>query len=116
MGKSIKTYAMCTVVHGETDALAEQAVRRYDEAADVGALANMLRSWGVADGPDADRRARGMPACNTQMAVGSPTTCAEQIEAFFEECEVDGVMLIFPDYVAGLDMFGREILPRLAAA
>ena len=48
MSKTIKTYAMCTVVHGETDAQAEDAVRRYDEAADVGALANMLRSWGVA--------------------------------------------------------------------
>ena len=114
MGKSIKTYAMCTVVHGQTDADAEDAVRRYDEAADVGALANMLRSWGVAEGAEAERRAKGMPACNTQMAIGSPATCAEQIEAFFDDCEVDGVMLIFPDYVEGLDMFGREILPRLA--
>ena len=116
MDTTIKTYAMCTVVHGETDAKAEDAVRRYNEAADFGAIANMLRSWGVAQGDEAERRARGMPACNTQMAIGSPATCAEQIEAFFEECEVDGVMLIFPDYVEGLDMFGREILPRLAAA
>ena len=113
MGKTIKTYAMCTVVHGETDAEAEAAVRRYNEAADFGAIANMLRSWGVADGAEADRRAQGMPACSTQMAIGSPATCAEQLETFLEECALDGVMLIFPDYVEGLDMFGREILPRL---
>jgi pyrimidine oxygenase len=116
MGKSIKTYAMCTMVHGETDAEAEAAVRRYDEAADCGAIANMLRSWGVAQGADAEQRARGMPACNTQMAVGSPATCAEQLASFIEECALDGVMLIFPDYVEGLDMFGREVLPRLAQA
>ena len=50
------------------------------------------------------------------MAIGSPATCREQIEAFLTECAMDGVMLIFPDYVEGLDMFGREILPRLTAA
>jgi pyrimidine oxygenase len=116
LGKTIKTYAMCTVVHGETDAEAEEAVRRYNEGADFGAIANMLRSWGVAEGAEAERRALGMPACNTQMAVGSPATCAEKIEAFFDDCDLDGVMLIFPRYVEGLDMFGREILPRLAPA
>jgi pyrimidine oxygenase len=115
MGKTIKTYAMCTMVHAETDAAAEAAVRRYNEAADFGAIANMLRSWGVAQGSAADERARGMPACNTQMAIGSPSTCAEQLETFIEECALDGVMLIFPDYVEGLDMFGREVLPRLGA-
>ena len=29
------------------------------------------------------------------------------------ECELDGLMLIFPDYVEGLAMFGGEILPAL---
>ena len=62
LGKTIKTYAMCTVVHGETDAKAEAIARRYDEAADTWRfiIANMLRSWGVADG----RRPIGAPkAC-----------------------------------------------------
>jgi pyrimidine oxygenase len=49
----------------------------------------------------------------TQTAVGSPATCAEKIEQFLSYCELDGLMLIFPDYVEGLKMFGGEILPRL---
>ena len=114
MGKTIKTYAMCTVVHGETDAKAQATARRYDEAVDTGAIANMLRSWGVADGAEAEHRAKDMPACSTQMAIGSPATCGEQLESFMAECALDGVMLIFADYVEGLEMFGREILPRLA--
>jgi pyrimidine oxygenase len=31
------------------------------------------------------------------------------------ECELDGLMLIFPDYEEGLAMFGGEILPKLRA-
>jgi pyrimidine oxygenase len=49
----------------------------------------------------------------TQTAVGSPASCGEQVEAFLDYCELDGLMLIFPDYVEGLKMFGQEILPKL---
>jgi pyrimidine oxygenase len=49
----------------------------------------------------------------TYTAVGSPGSCAEQVEEFLDYCELDGLMLIFPDYVEGLRMFGAEILPRL---
>jgi alkanesulfonate monooxygenase SsuD/methylene tetrahydromethanopterin reductase-like flavin-dependent oxidoreductase (luciferase family) len=55
-------------------------------------------------------------ACSTQMAIGSPAACAEQLDAFLTERALDGVMLIFPDYVEGLDMFSREIPPFLAGA
>jgi pyrimidine oxygenase len=51
----------------------------------------------------------------TQTAVGAPETCAEQVERFITECELDGVMLIFPDYVQGLKMFGADILPKMQA-
>jgi pyrimidine oxygenase len=49
----------------------------------------------------------------TQTMVGAPDTCAEKVDAFMRHCELDGLMLIFPDYVEGLKMFGSEILPRL---
>ncbi len=49
----------------------------------------------------------------TQTVVGSPATCREQIEAFLDHGELDGLMLIFPDYVEGLAMFGAEVLPAL---
>jgi pyrimidine oxygenase len=49
----------------------------------------------------------------TQTAVGSPATCAHEVEEFLTFCELDGIMLIFPDYVEGLKMFGADILPGL---
>jgi pyrimidine oxygenase len=114
LGKTVRTYAMCTIIHAESDAGAEALVRRYAEGADMGAILAMLASWGV----PAERlasTAEKQGAFMTQTMVGSPATCGEQVEAFMTECELDGLMLIFPDYVEGLSMFGSEILPRLRA-
>jgi hypothetical protein len=44
----------------------------------------------------------------THTVVGSPSTCAEQIEEFVTYCELDGLMLIFPDYVEGPDHVRRR--------
>jgi len=111
-GTAIKTYAMCTLIHADTDAEAEALVRHYAEGVDMGAVIDMLRSWGVpAERLDAAAKAQG--AFMTQTAVGSPATCREKVEEFLTYCELDGLMLIFPDYVEGLRMFGAEILPRL---
>jgi pyrimidine oxygenase len=113
LGVTIKTYAMCTLIHAETDAGAEALVRRYAEGVDMAAIITMLESWGVpSDRLSAAARAQG--AFMTQTAVGSPATCAELVAEFIDYCELDGLMLIFPDYVEGLKMFGSEILPQFA--
>jgi pyrimidine oxygenase len=115
LGTNIKTYAMCTLVHADTDAKAEALVARYQDGKDMGAIINMLKSWGVP--PErltsiADKQGAFM----TQTMVGSPATCAEKVDRFVTECELDGLMTIYPDYVEGLKMFGAEILPRLQMA
>jgi len=112
LGTSIKTYAMCTLIYAETDAKAEALVSKYAEGADMGAIIAMLQSWGVP--PERlSAVASTQGPFMTQTAVGSPATCAEKVEEFVSYCELDGLMLIFPDYVEGLKMFGTEILPGL---
>jgi pyrimidine oxygenase len=114
-GKPIKTYAMCTIVHAETDAKAEALVERYCDGVDMGAVIEMLKSWGVP--PERlDSVAKQQGAFMTQTAVGSPETCADKVEEFLLHAELDGLMLIFPDYVEGLKMFGADILPGLRMA
>ncbi len=114
LGTTIKTYAMCTLVYAETDAKAEKLADHYRDGKDMGAIINMLKSWGVP--PErlsavADQQGPFM----TQTMIGSPATCAEKVEEFVNYCELDGLMMIFPDFVEGLRMFGSEILPRLQA-
>ena len=111
-GKQIKTYAMCTVVHAETDGEAEALARRYAEGVDLAAVVEMLAAWGVA--PERlESGAAAQGAFMTETEVGSPATCADKIEEFLTYAELDGLMLIFPDYVEGLKMFGADILPGL---
>ena len=114
LGTTIRTYAMCTVVHADADQEAEAIARRYDEGADIEAVIAMLESWGMGGG-DLRAKALSTGAFMTQTAIGSPTTCAAKIQEFVDYAELDGLMLIFPDYVEGLTMFGSEILPGLRA-
>jgi pyrimidine oxygenase len=116
-GKTIKTYAMCTVIHGGSDAEAERIAGRYREGLDEGAVLGMLESYGaVAPGTDNAMTARARGAFMTHTVIGSPMTCAEKMESFMRHCALDGLMLIFADYAEGLRVFGREMLPLLRKA
>ncbi|WP_304165249.1 LLM class flavin-dependent oxidoreductase [Phenylobacterium aquaticum] len=115
LGKTIKTYAMCTIVHGETEAKAQARVAHYKDGADMGAILEMLKNWGV-PAEHLSKAAEQQGAFMTQTAIGTPESCGQQVHEFVEFAELDGLMLIFPDYVEGLEMFGAEILPGLRSA
>ena len=113
LGKPIRTYCMMTVITAATDAEAEAKADRYRRGLDEGAVLGMLQSYGVA-GNAMTARAQG--AFMTQTAVGSPATCARKIEAFLRDCDIDGLMFVFDDYLEGTQVTGREILPALRSA
>ena len=113
-GTTTKTFCMCTVVHDETDAAAAKKVAFYREGLDAGAVQGMQRSYGMeADGRDSIMGQNAKNTFMTHMVHGTPETCREGIKSLIIEGELDGVMLIFPDYVEGLTVFGNEILPGL---
>ena len=113
LGKPIKTYCMMTVITAPTDAEAEAKAQKYREGLDEGAVLGMLESYGV-QGNAMTARAQG--AFMTQTAVGSPATCAAKIEQFLRDCDIDGLMFVYDDYVQGLRVTAREILPALRKA
>jgi pyrimidine oxygenase len=117
-GRSIKAYSMLTVVVDETDAAAEARAVEYGRGLDREALANMRRSWGI----PADRAlawaegASGEQAFQTAYVTGSPETVAAHIRSVVDTAGLDGLMLIFPDYLADLPVFGERVLPLLREA
>jgi pyrimidine oxygenase len=112
-GKPIKVYAMCTVVYGDTDAKAEAIAQKYRDGVDLAGVEGMGINAGLPPGADNAMIARARTAFLTETVIGSPQTCLEQMDVFLTYCQLDGLMLIFPDYIEGLTMFGEEILPRL---
>ena len=117
LGKTIKTYAMCTVIHGGSDAAAEAVAESYRAGLDEGAVLGMLESYGVdTRGKDNAMVARAKGAFMTHTVIGAPNTCAQKISALLKDCALDGLMLVFADYAEGLRVAGREILPLVKAA
>lgn len=117
-GRECKTYSMMTVVLGDTDEAAHARVAEYGEGVDREALINMSLAWGV----PLDRArawaedATGEEAFQVQYVAGSAQTVAAEILRLVSEADLDGLMLIFPDYLTDLPEFGRTVLPLLRAA
>ena len=113
LGKPIRTYCMMTVITAPTDAQAQAKADKYCAGLDEGAVAGMLESYGAV-GNAMTARAQG--AFMTQAVVGSPASCAQQIEAFLRDCDLDGLMFVYDDYARGVAVTGEEILPQLRRA
>ncbi|MEL5990538.1 LLM class flavin-dependent oxidoreductase [Microbacterium phosphatis] len=117
LGRSVRTYSMLTIVQDETDAAAEARAARYGEGIDRVALSNMRRSWGW----DAQRAlawaqdAKGEEAFQTPYVTGTAETISERILTVLDTAELDGLMLIFPDYLEDMPAFGEGVLPALRA-
>lgn len=114
-GRECRSYAMLTVVQAETDAEAERLVKHYGSGLDREALVNMRTSWGLpaelalawAEG------AKGEDAFQTPYVAGSTERVIEHIRHVVHTAELDGLMLIFPEYNEDLTHFGQTVLPTL---
>ncbi|WP_300678773.1 LLM class flavin-dependent oxidoreductase [Nocardioides sp.] len=117
LGRTCKTYAMLTVVQGETDAAAQARVSAYGEGLDREALLNMSLAWGIPE--DWARSwvedATGEKAFQVPYVAGAADTVAAEIRRLVAAADLDGLMLIFPDYLSDLPLFGRTVLPQLRA-
>ena len=110
--KPVKTFAMYSIVEGATDAEAEARAQHYIEGVDVGAVKGMLASYGMLDdGRENSMIARSRQAFMSSKLVGSAETIAQKIVDTVRAADLDGMMLVFPDFVGDLKGFGERILP-----
>ncbi|MDI9918144.1 LLM class flavin-dependent oxidoreductase [Rhodococcus sp. IEGM 1379] len=116
-GRSLKTYAMATVVLGDTDADADRRYELYGAGADQEALQNMAIAYGMPVDKNAapGAKAQEQSGFQTEVIKGSAETVTSKIEEMVEYAKLDGLMLIFPDYVPDMTAFAAAVLPSLSA-
>ncbi|WP_228765157.1 LLM class flavin-dependent oxidoreductase [Aeromicrobium sp. S22] len=115
LGRECRTYAMLTVVQGDTDAEAEALVAEYGRGIDRPAIALMRQSWGIpaehalnwANGAGAEG------AFQTAYVAGAADTIVDHIRHVVGETGLDGLMLIFPEFDRDMVLFGETVLPEL---
>lgn len=116
LGAAIRTYSMMTILFADSDAEAEAIAAHYRAGLDEGALHGMMRAYGFLDAEIGKENAFTQKARSTFMTphvMGTPETVIERLSEIFEKTSLDGLMLIFPDYLTGLPIFGEKVLPVL---
>ena len=117
-GRSIKTYCMTTLVIGNTEAEAKTLSARYVEGFDEGAWHGMMHAYGQIDaeiGRQNDFTAKARTGYMTMHLVGTPERLARCLGDLLDQANLDGAMLIFPDYITGVPLFAERMLGALRA-
>jgi pyrimidine oxygenase len=117
-GRSIKTYTMLTLVIGETDADAQAQADHFRAGFDEEACKGMMKAYGFLDAEIGKENSFVQNARSSFMSarlIGSSETVGRRLIEMFDSCALDGMMLIFPDYLKSIPVFTQEILPQIRA-
>jgi pyrimidine oxygenase len=127
LGQVSRVVGLFMLVPAETDAEAHARVDLYNEGADETALTARAFQYSksakaFSKSENLRRQMRHMRsedgaqpiAVSKSSVVGSVDTCVDQIADVVEAGQFDWICLYMPDYLADLEIFGCEILPRLA--
>jgi pyrimidine oxygenase len=115
-GRTIRTLTYCTIISGATDEAADARVRHYREGRDLATVEGMAQ--GYSHNPRRDGQAntivlRAQQTFMTMVLAGSPATLRRKIADSIRNADLDGMMFIFPDFIADQEFFGAEVLPGL---
>lgn len=112
MEKTIKTYALYTIITADTDEEAQQMDQLFKDGLDKECLEGLHKASGNDTG--SMKAAYTEDPKNIYMCppiVGSPKTVADFIESMSKNTEIDGMLFTFPDFIEGMKTFGDKILP-----
>jgi len=115
-GRKIKTYTMINLVIADTDEQAQAMVEHYREGFDEGAFRGVMRAYGVLDAEVGKENAFTRKARSgfiSEYVAGSTESVGAHLMKILDDCDLDGLMLIFPDYLRGIPLFAQGILPRI---
>ena len=120
-GRAVSSYVLFMVIADETDEAARATWEHYKAGADQEAIA-WLGIQGAADtksGSDTNVRQMADPtsAVNINMGtlVGSYAEVARMLDEVATVPGTEGVLLVFDDFLAGLDAYGTRIQPLMTS-
>lgn len=120
-GRPVGSFVLVLVIPAETDAAAMAKWDHYVDGVDHEAMDWRDRQAGMDVRPHADPRSSGGSASvkrarlpnRMSRVVGGYATVARELDAIAALPGVEGIMLAFDDYIAGMDVFGRHIQPLM---
>jgi pyrimidine oxygenase len=117
-GREVKTATNIAIVLADSDAEAEDRFDYYQEGADIEALDNIHRHWGSQEREREQKQNREKYIRESicyigKLAVGGPEKVAGRILELHQEGGLDSVLLVFDDYISGLQKFEKSVMPIL---
>jgi len=118
-GRDVGAYVLFMVIADETDELAEATWQSYRDGADVDALAWMADQGGKDTKADATSTVKtiNLPEGAVNMNMGTLVGSYAKIAGMLDEVALlpgtKGIMLVFDDFLLGLDKFGEKIQPLM---
>ena len=118
-GRSVRVITSMFMLHGETDAAADEELRLIRAEIDQGALENLIASFErdnrhtTADRTSYLRSPTLVGFGSGDPVTGTPDTMAEKLTRLIVESGIEGIHLTFVDFVRDLSLFGEQVLPRL---
>ena len=115
-GRTIKTATPMLLIIGETDDDARAEHQRYVQSIDQGAVDRLYEVSGGSSRPSAKARyERTMSSASFggQVIAGSAGTVADHVTFLVEGDGIDNILLMFPDYRAGIRVFAERVAPLL---
>jgi pyrimidine oxygenase len=119
-GRDVGSYVLFMIIAGETDEAAMAKWQSYKDGVDVDALAWMAEQSAADTTASATSTAKtiSLPESavnlNIGVLVGSYATVAKLLDEAATTAGTKGIMLIFDDFLVGLDEFGQRIQPLMA--
>jgi len=118
-GRDVGNYVLFMVIADETDAAAEAKWRHYNDGADVDAMGWLAGQANADANAAATSTARQMAAptgavnFNMGTLVGSYASVARMLDEVATVPATKGIMLVFDDFLIGLEQFGQRIQPLM---
>ncbi|MFT4089971.1 MAG: LLM class flavin-dependent oxidoreductase [Asticcacaulis sp.] len=118
IGRYMRVYTMVTLVIDDTDEAAQATAEHYRAGLDEEALKGMFRAYGFLDsemGKENDFTKSARSGFMSTQLIGSAETVTAGLIDMIEQSGIDGMMLIFPDYITGIKTFAEKVQPALKA-